>query len=75
MLMGMSCVTRTLVAIRRHKPSPDQIDSVILAAINVGLCLESNGDRQVAEGFNHDIVTNGRGFGCCADRTTACETF
>jgi hypothetical protein len=75
MLTRMSCVTRTLTAIRRHKPSPDQIDSVILAAINVGLCIESNGDCQVAEGFNHDIVTNGRDFGCCADRVATCEIF
>ena len=59
----------------RYEPSPDQIDSVILAAINVGLCLESNGDRQVAEGFNHDVVTNGRNFGRCADRLPTCETF
>jgi len=73
--MRMSCVTRTLAAIKRHKPSADQIDTVILAAINVGLCLESNGDRQVAEGFNHDIVINGRNFGNCADRATTCETF
>jgi hypothetical protein len=51
----VSCVTRTLDAIRRYKPAPDQIDIVILAAINVGLCLESNCDRLVAEGFNHDI--------------------
>jgi len=35
-------------------------DDVILAAINVGLCLESNGDSRVTEGINHDIVTNGR---------------
>jgi hypothetical protein len=75
MLMRMSCVTRTLAAIKRHKLSPDQIDSVILAAINVGLCLESNGDRQVAEGFNHDIVSNGRNFGYCADRRATCKTF
>jgi len=68
MLMRMSCVTRTLAAIRRYKLPPEQIDDVILTAINVGLCLESNGDRQVAEGFNHDIVTNGRGFGRCADK-------
>jgi hypothetical protein len=57
-------VTRTLAAIRRYKPWPDQIDTVILAAINVGLCIDSNGDRQVAEGFNHDIAVNGRDFRC-----------
>ena len=66
--MRMSCVTRTLNAIRRYEPTPDKIDAVILAAINVGLCLESNGDRQVAEGFNHDIVSNGRNFGRYARR-------
>jgi hypothetical protein len=69
----VSCVTRTLDAIRRYKPAPDQIDIVILAAINVGLCLESNCDRLVAEGFNHDIVANGRDFGRSTGGATTYE--
>ena len=60
--MQMSCVTRALAAIRRHELQPEQIDHAILAAINIGLCLESNGDRHVAEGFNSDITINGRGY-------------
>lgn len=60
--MPINSVTRTLDAIRRYGIEPEEIDRVILMAINVGLCLESGGDDQVAEGFNHDILVNGRGF-------------
>jgi hypothetical protein len=70
----MTCAARTIAAIRRYKVPPEQIDHVILAAINVGLCLESDGDRQVAEGFNHDIVANGREFGRCAEKVATCKT-
>ena len=45
-------VTRALQAIKRYNRHPDQIDSAILAAINITLCLASNGDGRVAEGFN-----------------------
>lgn len=63
--MQPSCVSRTLDAIKRHRLRPEQIDAAILAAINVGLCLESNGANQIAEGFNNDIMVNGRGFVRC----------
>jgi len=56
-------VTRALSAIRRYDPSPDDIDSTILAAINVTLCLASGGNDQVAEGFNRDVAMSGRAFG------------
>jgi len=56
-------VTRALQAIKRHGTGPDQIDYAILAAINVTLCLLSDGNDQVAEGFNRDIALNGRSFG------------
>lgn len=52
-------VTRALQAIRRHQAGPDQIDRAILAAINVSLCLASDGDDRVANGFNDDIARNG----------------
>lgn len=55
-------VNRALQAIRRYQPQPDQIDHAILAAINVTLCLASDGDDQVAEGFNHDVALSGRDF-------------
>ena len=58
-------VTRALQAIKRYNRHPDQIDSIILAAINITLCLASDGDDRVAEGFNQDIVTNGQSFGIC----------
>jgi len=58
-----SSVTRALQAIKRYGAGPEQIDGAILAAINVTLCLASNGDDRVAEGFNHDIAANGRTFG------------
>lgn len=55
-------VSRALQAIKRYGAGPEQIDRAILAAINVTLCLASNGNDRVAEGFNHDIATNGRAF-------------
>lgn len=61
-MMQPSCVSRTLDAIKRYHLRPEQIDEAILAAINVGLCLESNGADHVAEGFNNDIMLNGRAF-------------
>jgi hypothetical protein len=60
--MQRSCISRALDAIKRYHLEPEQIDTTILAAINVGLCLESNGADRVAEGFNNDIKVNGRGF-------------
>lgn len=57
-----SSVARSLEAIKRYDVAPEEIDDAILAAINIGLCIESGGDDHVAEGFNHDIVINGRGF-------------
>ena len=55
-------VTRALATIHRYGVTPEQIDAAILAAINVTLCLFSGGDDRVAEGFNHDIAQNGRGW-------------
>lgn len=55
-------VNRALKTIKRYGAGPEQIDRAILAAINVTLCLASNGNDRVAEGFNHDIATNGRMF-------------
>lgn len=57
-----SSVARSLEAIKRYEVQPEEIDDAILAAINISLCLESDGDDHVAEGFNHDIVINGRDF-------------
>jgi hypothetical protein len=54
-------VTRALRAIKRHGAAPEQIDHVILSAINVTLCLSSRGDDRVSEGFNLDVARNGRG--------------
>lgn len=59
----LSSVARTLDALEHHDVPPEEIDEIILNAINVCLCLESDGDDHVAEGFNNDIVINGRGFG------------
>jgi hypothetical protein len=56
-------VTRALRALRRYNIDPDQIDRTILNAINATLCLASNGNDRVAEGFNHDIAVSGRAFG------------
>ena len=52
-------VTCALETIRRYKVAPEQIDFAILCAINATLCVRSNGDDRVAEGFNSDIATNG----------------
>jgi hypothetical protein len=57
-----STVARSLETIKRYELRPEEIDEAILAAINVSLCLESDGDDLVAEGFNHDLVINGRAF-------------
>jgi len=57
-----SSVARSLEAIKRYGLEPEEIDDAILAAINIGLCLESGGDDSVAEGFNRDLVINGRHF-------------
>lgn len=62
-LMATSCVSRSLATIKRYNIAPENIDEVILAAINTGLCLASDGDHHVAEGFNADIALNGRNFG------------
>lgn len=58
-----SSVSRSLQAIKRYSLAPERIDDAILAAINASLCLASDGDDQVAEGFNDDIARNGRDFG------------
>ena len=58
-----SSVSRSLQAIKRYSLTPERIDDAILAAINASLCLASNGDEHVAEGFNDDIARNGRDFG------------
>ena len=58
-----SAVSRSLQAIKRYSLTPERIDDAILAAINASLCLASDGDDHVAEGFNDDIARNGRDFG------------
>ena len=58
-----SSVARSLETIKHYDVRPEEIDEIILNAINVSLCLESDGDSHVAEGFNNDIVINGRAFG------------
>ena len=55
-------VTCALETIRRYNVAPEQIDFTILCAINATLCIRSNGDDRVAEGFNSDIATNGNRF-------------
>ena len=60
-------VTRALQAVRRYDATPEQIDYAILAAINATLCLCSGGDDLVAEGFNHDIASNGARFASLID--------
>ena len=55
-------VTCALRTIRRYNLAPEQIDFAILCAINAALCIRSNGDDRVAEGFNRDIAMNGRRF-------------
>ena len=59
----LSSVARTLETMKHYDVRPEEIDEIILNAINVSLCLESDGDDHVAEGFNNDIVINGRNFG------------
>jgi len=59
----LSSVARTLETMKHYDVRPEEIDDIILNAINVSLCLESDGDDHVAEGFNNDIVINGRAFG------------
>jgi len=59
----LSSVARTLETLKQYDVQPEEIDEIILNAINVSLCLESDGDDHVAEGFNNDIVINGRLFG------------
>ncbi len=58
-----SSVNRSLQTIKRYSVTPERIDDAILAAINASLCLVSNGNDHVAEGFNDDIARNGRNFG------------
>jgi hypothetical protein len=58
-----SSVSRSLQTIQRYSVAPERIDDAILAAINASLCLVSNGDDHVAEGFNDDLARNGRNFG------------
>jgi hypothetical protein len=60
MAQSVACALR---AVHRHQARPEQIDSFIIAAINVTLCLVSGGGDRVAEALNHDISTSGRGFG------------
>lgn len=55
-------VTRALRALKRYNLDPDQIDRTILNAINATLCLASNGNERVAEGFNLDVALSGRDF-------------
>ena len=57
-----SFVTRALQTIRRYNVAPEKIDFAILCAINATLCIRSNGDDRVAEGFNSDIAANGSRF-------------
>ena len=58
-----SSVSRSLQTIKRYSVCPERIDDAIIAAINASLCLASNGDDHVADGFNDDIARNGRNFG------------
>ena len=62
-MMSSSSVSRSLQTIQRYSLAPERIDDAILAAINASLCLASDGDDHVAEGFNDDIARNGRNFG------------
>jgi hypothetical protein len=66
-------VTRALDAIKRYGCRPEQIDQTILAAINVTLCIISGGNDRVAEGFNRDVASSGRGFSRAPRVTTASE--
>jgi hypothetical protein len=62
MTANNTSVSRGLQTIKRYSLSPDRIDDAILAAINASLCLVSNGDDHVADGFNDDVARNGRNF-------------
>jgi hypothetical protein len=55
-------VSRALRTIHRYNTPAEQIDFAILSAINATLCLRSDGNDRVAEGFNSDIATSGRDF-------------
>ena len=59
MIRFVSCALRT---IHRYNTPAEQIDFAILSAINATLCLCSNGNDRVADGFNDDIATSGRDF-------------
>ncbi len=56
-------VMRALEAIKRYDTRPEHIDHAILSAINVTLCLASDGNDRVLDGFNQDIAMSGRQFG------------
>jgi hypothetical protein len=62
-MTSSSSVSRSLQTIKRDALAPERIDDAILAAINASLCLASDGNDHVAEGFNDDIARNGRNFG------------
>ena len=64
-------VTRALSTIKRYNAGPEQIDRAILAAINVTLCLASDGNDRVAEGFNADIANSGSRFAWVSPRLCA----
>ena len=68
--MAANAVTRFLTTIKRYAIAPEQFDGVLIAAINVGLCLESGGSDRVADGFNDDLTRNGRRFSCLPMRQT-----
>jgi hypothetical protein len=57
-----SFVTRALQTIRRYNVAPEKIDFAILCAINATLCIRSNGDERVAEGFDSEIAANASRF-------------
>jgi hypothetical protein len=61
-MMSASTARRSLDTIKRYAVEPEHIDDVILAAINASLCLVSDGDDHVADGFNDDVARNGRNF-------------
>ena len=54
----MTSVARALQTIGRYALPAERIDAAILAAINVTLCLRSNGSDRVAEGFNRDCAVS-----------------
>jgi hypothetical protein len=63
MMSSSSSVSRSLQTIKRYSVTPERIDDAILPAINASLCLASNGNDHVADGFNDDLARNGRNFG------------